>query len=91
MARTVRLRLNNAALHAILNGSAVTDRVEAAAGARRSAGDSIAPKRTNPEGLEPFTVAVHHMPTRAIANVYTQTYDGQHAEYHHRTLSRCLP
>jgi hypothetical protein len=48
------------------------------------------PKRTNPRE-EPFAVAVHHMPTRVIANVYTQTYDGQHAEYHHRTLSRCLP
>lgn len=90
MAR-VKLNLNSGALHSILNGAQVTSHVEAVAESIAATANSMVPKRTHPGGEEPFAVAVHHMPTRVIANVYTRTYDGQHAEYHHRTLSRCLP
>jgi hypothetical protein len=86
-----RLKLNSGTIHAILNGSEVTSRVEAAAERIAAQANALVPKRTHPGGEEPFAVAVHHMPTRVIANVYTRTYDGQHAEAHHRTLSRCLP
>jgi hypothetical protein len=90
MARTVRLRLNDAGFHAILNGAEVTALVEAAADRIAAQANAAVPKRTNPHGLQPFAVGVHHMPTRVIANVYTQTHDGMRAEVYHRTLSKAL-
>lgn len=88
MARAVRLKLSTAAVHAILNGAEVTGLIEDAANRIAAEANAAVGKRTNP--LQPFAVGVHHMPTRVIANVYTQTHDGMRAEVYHRTLSKAL-